>query len=172
MSGSLLRSVVLATGAQQDVAQLSQGLTRDWALSPDGGKLAYLEVSLGQDSAESRAFLLDLASGAVEPLTGDGVAAFGPVWSADGRLALGLLDEASGRGSLELWQNGTITHIAGPQRGFDVPLSFTSDGFVVRAFDGSSAAAPGRSSLVFIGAQGKRQNIANGEVTYLGWTNP
>ncbi|HEX5370886.1 MAG TPA: hypothetical protein VFY10_15880, partial [Dehalococcoidia bacterium] len=45
-SGSMLRSANLTTGAQQDVATLSGGLTRDWALSPSHDKLAYLEVAL------------------------------------------------------------------------------------------------------------------------------
>ncbi len=171
-AGSILRSVNLATNAQQDVAKLSAGLTRDWALSPAHDRLAYLEVALGGDASESRAFMLDLASGAVTPITDQNLAAFGPVWSSDGRLAIGVLDEAAGKGNIEVWQDGKTTQIAGPQRGFDVPLSFTTDGFVVRAFDGTSAAAPGRASLVVVGADGTRQNIANGEVTYLGWTNP
>ena len=171
-SGSLLRSVDVATGTQQDVAKLSDGLTRDWALSPAHDKLAYLEVALSGEGSESRALMLDLASGAVTPITNQDLAAFGPVWSSDGRLAIGVLDEAAGKGNIEVWQDGKMTQIAGPQRGFDVPLSFTTDGFVVRAFDGTTAANPGRSSLVVIGADGTRQNIANGEVTYLGWTNP
>ncbi|HEX5370797.1 MAG TPA: hypothetical protein VFY10_15425, partial [Dehalococcoidia bacterium] len=157
---------------QQDVATLSGGLTRDWALSPSHDKLAYLEVALSGDSSESRAFVLDLASGSLEPITDQSLAGFGPVWSDDGRLAVGVLDESAGKGNIEVWQDGKMAQIAGPQPGFDVPLSFTKDGFVVRAFDGTTAAAPGRSSLVFIGANTTRQNIANGEVTYLGWTNP
>lgn len=46
-AGSRLYSVELATGVQSDLAQLSPGLTREWSLSKDGTRLAFLAMNYG-----------------------------------------------------------------------------------------------------------------------------
>jgi dipeptidyl aminopeptidase/acylaminoacyl peptidase len=150
-----------AGGAGVRVAHLSDGLTRDWALSPDGGKLAFLAPSQGQQ-AKSVVEVLDVAAGAVSAV-GGATDEFGPAWTADGRLSYGAL-----QGGVRV---GTEA-LAGPARGFDVPLAWSRSGsaVVARTFDGSSVTAPGRQSLTLLAVGGARKTIATGEVTFIGWT--
>jgi Tol biopolymer transport system component len=171
-SGSTLASVEAVGGTPVELAVLSEGLTRDWSLSPDGNRLAFLAMNLSPDAITSRALVLDLESRALEPVTDAEVNAFGPVWSSDGALVVGTL-AANGEASLARWEGGSVTAIPGPARGFDVPLGFASGGaMVVRAFSGASATAPGAATLVLIDEKGERHVIASGEVTFAGWSAP
>ena len=73
--------------------------------------------------------------------------------------------------------NSAVT-VLGPSivrdNGFEVPLAVGpgGDSFIVRAFENPSSFSPGRSSLAFVDAEGERNTIATGEVTFVGWTNP
>ncbi|MPZ49000.1 MAG: hypothetical protein GEU75_06770 [Dehalococcoidia bacterium] len=168
-SGSYLVTIGAATGEQAPAVQIAPGLTRDWTLSPAGTELAYLEMELTPDSVSSSAFVLDLATGTVEPAaTGD---AFGPIWTSSGELVVG--QDAVNDNIASFAERGGLS-LPRPARGFDVPLAFTTAGdlALVRAFEGSSAMAPGRSLLAVLGLDGSRTTIASGEVTFLGWINP
>jgi Tol biopolymer transport system component len=173
-TGSRLFSVALDSGVSTYVASLSLGLTRDWALSPGGKQLAYLEIALNDNGVASRAYVLDLAQGTPEALTDGSSAAFGPVWNRSGELVVGTLNEAQGSASLLVVDQTARRIIAGSGRGFEVPISIAPDGsgYVVRSFENASATSPGRSSLTLVGADGSRRTIATGEVTFVGWTNP
>jgi hypothetical protein len=164
-AGSELHRVDLAGLASSQVARLSDGLTRDWALSPDSSRLAYLSLlPQGAGRFASRVQVLDLASGAIAPSV-DGGDEFGPSWTPAGALTLGRLE--SGKGALVV--DGVSS---APADGFDVPLAWSRSGsnLAIRVFDGVSLTAPGTASLVTLGADGKRHTIANGEVTFIGWT--
>jgi Tol biopolymer transport system component len=167
--GSTLHAVEIAGGSMSALAQLSDGLTRDWTLSPDGKRLAFLALGLDPTAVSSQAFVLDLVTGGLTPLTDASVDAFGPVWSESGRLLVGSLDRQSGSGRLVL-EGQTEFPVPPPQRGFDVPLmAVPSGGYIVRSFTGGSAAQPAVSTLTFIGADGMRRVIASGEVMFAGW---
>lgn len=169
-AGSHLWAFDLAAGAATPVARLAEGLTRDWALSPAGDRLAFLALNVTAERVSTRAFVLDLATGAVTPV-GDRIAdAFHPVWAPDGALAMGSLRPGSAAAGLLVVREGRATRLAGPRRGFDVPLAATADGrFIVRVFDGSSATDPGRPQLALVTEDGRRQPLVSGEVTLLGW---
>ena len=173
-AGSRLFEVDLATGVSDFVTTLSLGLTRDWSLSPDGTKVAYLEIGIGPDEVSSRALVFDFAAAKAEAVTNRTTAAFSPVWSADGDLVVGSLDEANRTAGLLTVDTSTRTMLGGPARGFEVPLAVGPGGssYIVRAFENASSYSPGRSSLALVGADGVRQTIATGEVTFVGWTNP
>jgi len=173
-SGSRLFEADLTTGVSKFVAALSLGLTRDWSLSPDGTKVAYLEIGIGPDDVSSRAMVFDFGSAKAEAVTNRTTAAFSPVWSAGGDLVIGSLDEATRTAGLLTVDTTTRTVIEGPARGFDVPLAVGpgESSYIVRAFENASSYSPGRSSLALVGANGVRQTIAAGEVTFVGWTNP
>jgi Tol biopolymer transport system component len=173
-AGSRLFETDLASGVSKFVSSLSLGLTRDWSLSPDASKLAYLEIGIGPDEVTSRALVFDFGSEKPEAMTDRTLSAFSPVWSADGSLMVGTLDEATHKAGLLRIDTAARTLIEGPARGFEVPLAVgpVDTGFVVRAFENPSSYSPGRSSLAFVGADGERQSIATGEVTFVGWTNP
>jgi hypothetical protein len=172
-SGSRLLAVDVLSGVSSEIARLSNGLTRDWALSPDGRQLAYLAMSFTPADVSSRAYLLDLLSGANQPLTGAGVDAFSPVWNRDGLLVIGSLGR-EGDARLLNFDKGVRSQVEGPERGFEVPLSMapSSAGYLVRSFEGSSVVSPGRSRLTLLDASGVRHTIATGEVTFVGWINP
>jgi Tol biopolymer transport system component len=149
-------------GTGLEVARLASGLTRDWSLSPDGTRLAYLVMSFEDGRISSRAAVLDLATGSIAAAGLPDVDAFNPVWTADGRLVLGSPAVPGGRERI------------GPAQltsGFDVPLAFSpaSDGLVVRSFDGVSAVSPGRPTLTLVDRGGVRHAVASGEVTFVGW---
>ena len=173
-AGSRLFELQLTSGVSRFVATLSLGLTRDWSLSPDGSKVAYLEIGFGQDEVASRAMVLDLATASTQAVTDRSTAAFGPVWSSDGDLVVGSLDDSAGAGDLLNINSAARTVIDGPARGFEVPLAVgpAGDTYIVRAFENASSFSPGRSSLALVAANGDRQTIATGEVTFVGWTNP
>jgi Tol biopolymer transport system component len=173
-AGSRLFEVDLANGISKFVTTLSLGLTRDWSLAPDGSKFAYLEIGIGPDQVSSRALVFDFAGAKAEAVTNRTTAAFSPVWSADGDLVVGSLDEAKGIAGLLNVDSTTRKTIEGPERGFDVPLAIGPGGnsYIVRAFENASSYSPGRSSLALVGADGVRQTISTGEVTFVGWTNP
>jgi hypothetical protein len=167
-NASDLYAIDLAGGDASRIARLADGLTRDWALSPAGDKLAYLVLNLSRDRIASRAFVLDLASGRMSVAGPEDADAFSPVWTTAGELALGTLSGEGGGALLRIGADRTDA-LAPPLRGFDVPLAFSSRaGFAVRSFEGGSASAPGRSVLTLL-AGGRRITIASGEVTLLGW---
>jgi Tol biopolymer transport system component len=167
--GSTFHSVDLTNGSISAPLQLSDGLTRDWTLSPDGKRLAFLALSLEPAAVSSQALVLELATGVITPLSDTSVDAFGPVWTESGRLVVGSLYRQSGGGRL-LIEGQTEPAVTPPQRGFDLPLTAEpSGGYIVRSFTGGSLAQPGHSTLSFIGADGSRRVIASGEVTLAGW---
>jgi Tol biopolymer transport system component len=172
--GSYFSSLDIASGAETQIAQLSDGLTRDWDLSPDGGRLAYLAIDLGASDATSHAKVLDIASGAVESVGMAGSDAFSPRWDAAGNLVLGQLADGAASTAAEVIGQGSTLTLAAPQRGFDVPLAIDAHGggIAVRSFDGASTANPGRAVLTVIDKYGARHEIAAGEVTFLGWIKP
>lgn len=171
--GSLLYAVDMASGAETEVGVLSAGLTRDWHLSPDGSRLAFLEMAFSAGVTSSQAFIFDIATATLQPVTGGGVSAFGPVWNAQGELVVGSLS-ADGESAIIHAGSGTTSHVPGPARGFDVPLASSPDGAtqLVRAFSGESATAPGAATLTLIDSNGERHVIARGDVTFAGWSTP
>ncbi len=122
----------------------------------------------------SRALVFDFATSKAEAVTDRTTAAFSPVWSANGALVVGSLDETNRTAGLLTANTHTRTVNEGPARGLDVPLAVGPGGssYIVRAFENASSYSPGRSSLALVGADGARQTIATGEVTFVGWTNP
>jgi dipeptidyl aminopeptidase/acylaminoacyl peptidase len=172
--GSHLYEVDLNSGVPAQVATLSPGLTRDWALSPEGTRLAFLEIAFTDAEVVSRASVLELGTGDVLPLTSAEDVAFAPVWSDAGELAIGVFDQATSESALLIVNGESRTEIAGSERGFDVPLAYNAaaDAYLVTAFENDSIIAPGRSTLVLVGADGERKTIAEGEVILVGWTHP
>ncbi len=177
-SGSFLFAAELPSGEQMLLTRLSTSLTRDWTLSPSGDQLAFLALSGAGERITSRAYVLDLATGASQLAGSSNADAFNPTWEPSGNLLLGQLapaETASGMISLLVDGNEPIAvGLTPPAAGFDVPLAQSPQGewIALRSFEGRSAANPGRSVLAVLDTTGNRQLIATGEVTFLGWITP
>jgi len=157
--------------AIKSAGHLSDDLTRDWTLSPDGTRLAFLALSVAGERVTSRAMVMDLASGKVTPAAEAGGDQFGPAWSPRGALSIGeIAPDAVTPGPART--NGQPT-LPGPAAGFDVPAGWSPDGrfLAVRTFQGGSAAAPGSSALAVVGPNGFRKTLASQEVTFIGWVS-
>ena len=163
-----------AGGAPQTVAHLSDRLARDWQLSPDGGRLAYLAQTQGAGLA---AHVLDLSTGRVTaPFAAADAAQFHPTWEHDGSLTIGVLGEGGSAGalSLQLGDGGAaaVESLPGTTGGIDVPLSWSPGGehLVVRAFEGNTTADPGPSRVVVLDPAGERRPLSPlSDVAVAGW---
>ncbi len=171
----LFRAAAAGGLAPEPVAHLSDGVARDWHLSPDGTRLAYLAQD---DGVGFVAEVLGLATGRAEaPLAVAGTAQFNPVWEATGALTVGSL--GAGGAPLRLSVDGgpqpasaRLPAPPGGAPGFDVPLAWSPDGahLAVRRFDGQSASDPGPSQVQVLGADGVRRALSTlSDVVLLGW---
>jgi Tol biopolymer transport system component len=175
---------VPADGATGElIAHLSDDIARDWHLSPDGTRLAYLAAREG--TAGFSAHVLDLGGGAVAAAPTDAFSAlnargaqapdeFNPIWHPDGQnLTVGRIEKGIAAPAVSLSSaDGSLQAMAGPQRGFDVPLSWSPDGgyLAVRAFTGSSASDPGSSQVVVVAAGAGRLELSSlSDVEVIGW---
>ena len=89
------------------VTSLGSGMTFEpgtgnpgWALSPDGRRMAYRDVSGGDDG---EIWITDLASGQISRLTFDAGADWAPRWSDDGSRVYFLSTRGSPDGTRRLW---------------------------------------------------------------------
>ncbi len=166
LGGTELRLFSFAANTSSFVARLSDGLTREWVLSPSGRSVAFLALGASA-GATSRLQVLDLDSGLVIPSAAQGDE-FGPAWTPSGEITIGRLTRSAATTGVYT-QSGPV---GGLEKGFDVPLmwSRSAASIAVRTFDGSSLSAPGAARLDVIAANGNRNTIATGEVTFIGWT--
>jgi len=172
--GSDLRSVGASGGDDGLIGRLSEGLTRDWTLSPDGRHLAYLDLTFTATEAASRAYVFDILTGSRLEAGAAESDAFSPAWDAAGRLIVGQLRRDGRPAPATVVKPGEDGEgmLTAPDAGFDVPLAADAAGVAVTSFDGNSLMNPGRASLVVVDPAGVRREIATGEVTFLGWITP
>jgi Tol biopolymer transport system component len=182
-SGTDLGRVSAAGGSAALIAHLSDDFARDWHLSPDGSRLAFLAPRPTGDRVSFSAAVLELAVGGDRQLkvasavAGQGQAdEFNPIWHPNGRdLTVGRLTAGDGGApALRIAAAGTGTQksLAAPPHGFDVPLSWSPDGsyLAVRFFEGDSAMTPGRSWVTVVDGGGERQTVsANSDIEIVGW---
>ncbi len=144
---------------------LSEHITRDWALSPDGSRLAFVEANTGQE-------LRYLPRVVATASAGDGVVsaasaatmtrqALGAVWAPAGAQPLfGDEPPPSPPGDVRA-QTGS---------GFDVPLGYSRDGgaLVVRHWSGGSFAEPGTPRLEIV--NGRDRQALRDFSRFFGWS--
>jgi Tol biopolymer transport system component len=187
--GTDLGSVSLAGGRGELIAELSDDISRDWHLSADGTRLAYLAIR--DDGTGFSARVLDLsgaasgqADGGGKPSLGtlatlnnrdeDAADEFNPIWHPNGQnLTLGRIDRAGSSPAVNLRAaDGKLRALAAPQGGFDVPLSWSDDGgyLAVRSFEGSSATEAGASYVTVVGSEGSRRQLSSSsDLMVIGW---
>ncbi|MEX2446254.1 MAG: hypothetical protein WD734_02855 [Dehalococcoidia bacterium] len=151
----------------------SDEIARDWQLSPDGRALAYLAPEVSAERVVYRAHVVDLGGGTLSwPQVATEGEHYGPTWTPEGALAVGQ-EAATGAAPVALLQPGKSPGtLAPPERGFDVPVAWSSGGeyLAARTFDGANSTMPGRESAVVIGSDGQRFPLAAaGEIILMGW---
>jgi Tol biopolymer transport system component len=181
LSGTHFGEVPAAGGSPRLLVQASDESARDWHLSPDGTRVAFLAGQPTDDRIAIRAFVVELVEGGEpQPLTdfSEGLDAgdhFNPVWHPDGqRIAVGRTpDDGFKAVALVSLATGELEEVTpAPDQGFDVPVSWSPEGdyLAVRSFEGSSAAQPGREHLVLIEPGKGRQAVADrGNLEFIGW---
>ena len=181
LSGTHFGAVAATGGASRLLVQASDETARDWHLSPDGTRVAYLARQPTDDWIAIRAFVVELVEGAEpQPLSDfsealDAGNHFKPLWHPDGQcIAIGRTPEdGSGAAALVSLAGGELEEVTpGPDQGFDVPAGWSPEGdyLVVRSFEGSSAAQPGREHLVIIELGEGREAVADkGNLEFIGW---
>jgi Tol biopolymer transport system component len=183
-SGTELGQVAVG-GSPSLIAHLGDDFTRDWHLSPDGERLAFLSpqqsqagVPAGQDGTLLRAMVMDLENGyrlrpalaaADEPAQ-----EFNPIWNPHDRdLTLGrlVMGERSAP-AMRVSAAGT-RRLNGPSQGFDVPMAWSPDGktLALRSFEGDLESNLGPWHLILLDSAGQRQEVkAKSEISFVGWT--
>lgn len=166
-TGALLAVVLDGRGstltrAGAEARRLSAHPTRDWALSPDGARLAFVEANLdgGLRYLPRVAAVADGAVAAAFGGVGEEGQALGAAWPPDGGAPRFGREPETAPGGVRAQAGG----------GFDVPLGYSRDGaaLAVRRWSGSSFAAPGEARLQIV-AEGERRAIA-GFGRFHGWT--
>lgn len=141
-----------------ELLSLGTNITRDWALSPDGSALAYIETDLSAGVAyRSRIVALDGSGGAAAQEAAEGQA-LGAAWSPDGVADLGREGVVVGPSAQE----------AAPA-GFDIPKGFAPDGSaqVVQHWSGATFAEPGDPALELVAGNARLALPARAD--FLGW---
>ncbi len=148
-------SALLRDGAM--IARISSFITRDWQLSPDGSRVAFIETNTaGGLHYVARVARLDgSADAGAQSVPGTGQQ-LGVAWAPGGSPAFGA-------------EPGGGVSAQGGAAGFDIPLAYTANGraLAVQHWTGASFAAPGRMTIEVV-ADGSRQRI-DGYTEFYGW---
>ncbi len=172
--GTDVRSV--AGGRDRLEIHVSDGIAREWTISEDGGRLAYLAPVAGGDAVTYRAYTVDLTSAARRTVAvgGDAGDQLGPVWrTGSAELTLG----GPGIGTVPRFiaAGGAPGAAVGPAAGsgFEQPLAWSPDGrfLALRAFTGSDSEHPGASSDQILAPAGRRVALPDGPNAFVGWVN-
>lgn len=169
-SGELLQVVIDSRGSTvqksgSDFVHLGAFITRDWALSPDGSRLAYIEVNTdsGLQYLARTAALGERSTVQAQALTLD-LSALGAAWNPETG------DATYGAEPQEGVQIQALSSDANDPQGFDVPLAYSADGDVlaVTHWTGESFDEPGVSGVYLVDAEGRW--AIGGGARFLGWS--
>ncbi|MDO8617164.1 MAG: hypothetical protein Q7T33_15750 [Dehalococcoidia bacterium] len=169
------------------VADLTDQIASDFALSPDAHKFAFLAPQLvegsepGSVEIRARVWWTDLGTTATSPLPIDNLPPgdfLRPAWYPDSsRLTVGLLP-ADGRPGKLLTvpvAGGMPELLPTEASGYDVPVSWAPDGSYIAVIrdSGTSIGTPSRRRLVFVSPAGHRLDSGEGhDLEPLGWVQP
>ena len=167
-SGALLIVVIDGRGssllrAGETLLQLSDAITRDWRVSPDGQRIAFVET-LTTNGVSYHARVIDLVSAAGGRVAAQQVASgeqLGIAWRP------GSADPTAGQDPSST--GGGALHAAGAEAGFDVPLGYSGSGdyLVAETWSGASFDAPGQVEMQLL--HGGARHDLHGATRFLGW---
>lgn len=154
------------------VAHLSDDISREWTLSPDGAALAY---SVAETGAQPRviAMRLDLATGAATPALDAAGSQINPAWSRDGELTVAAVKPEGGGDAVIAASSGAGETLDDNDDSIDLPLAWSPDGesLAVRAVDGATPFEARGSRIELLRRDGTREAVSEGpDVLIVGWT--
>lgn len=172
-TGSDLYSVGPDGSAETLIAHLTDGIARDWRISPDGASIAFSEA--GPGVAGVRTKVLDLATGAIADAVSstDGARVeFNPAWRPDGELTIASVKPEGGGDAVSIDAGGTVRALSNNDDSIDLPLAWSADGaaLVVRSVEGANAQSAGESALELLRDDGSRDRLSDSpDVLIVGW---
>jgi len=148
------------TRAGEPLRWLSSHVTRDWALSPDGTRIAFVEASTWQGLRYLPQVVWIEGNGGVAAASTSTAQALGVAWSPT--------DDSPSFGGEPSIPPGSVS--AQAPAGFDVPLGYSRDGsaLVVNHWSGSGFAQPGTPSLQIVTPE--QRQLLNGFTGFFGWS--
>jgi len=176
-AGTELGQVPTGGGLSSLLAHLGDDFTRDWHLSPDGARLAFLAPQQSQAGTVLRAMVMEL-NGTFQlrpalPPADRPAQDFNPIWHPrDGDLTLGRLALGEARAPVMRVDASGVQPLEAPSQGFDVPLAWSADGstLALRSFQGDLESEIGPWHLVLLDAEGQRREVkAESEISFVGW---
>ena len=177
-AGTELSQVAAGGGVPSLLAHLGDDFTRDWHLSPDGTRLAFLAPEQSQAGTVLRAMVMQL-NGAFQPRPALPAADrpaqdFNPIWHpGDGDLTVGRLTLGDVKAPALRVDASQVEPLEAPSQGFDVPVAWSPDGstLALRSFQGDLESELGPWHLVLLDAEGQRREVkAENEISFVGWT--
>ncbi len=172
-TGGDFYSVGIDGSGETLVAHLSDDISREWTLSPDGRTLAY---ALAETGPEPRvvAMRLDLATGAIAPALGDSAGSqINPAWTPTNDLTVASVKPEGGGDAVAIAADGTASTLDDNDDSIDLPLAWSPDGesLAVRAVDGASPFEAQGSRIELLRRDGTRDAVSEGpDVLIVGWT--
>lgn len=159
-------------GGDEKLLEKVPGIARDWTLSPDGSRLAFLAPAARSGSARYRAFTMaatvDGSPAEVKTDAGDALGVIFQPGSDD--LSVG--GPAAGPVAQGVGPDGTLKGALGTGRGkgFDQPVEWSSDGrfLAIREFEGESVDNAGVAQDVVLIPDGTRLAI---DGSFIGWVD-
>jgi WD40-like Beta Propeller Repeat len=176
-TGTELGQVPTGSGPPSLLAHLGDDFTRDWHLSPDGDRLAFLTPQQSSAGTVLRAMVMEL-SGTFQlrqalPTGNRPAQDFNPIWHPkDDDLTLGRLTLGEARAPAIRVDASEVEALEAPSEGFDVPLAWSPDGgtLALRSFQGDLESESGPYHLILLDAKGRRQEVkAESEISFVGW---
>jgi hypothetical protein len=169
VAGDLITVVIDGQGSSvlrggNDLGVISPNITRDWQLSPDGTRLAFIEADLSAGlhyRARTVALTLsdeiEVAAQAYVPGVGQQL---GVAWRP-GAATPTFGEDPQPPGVEAMAQSASS--------GFDLPLAYSPDGasLVVQSWSGTSFANPGEMQLALVNEHGRTE--LSGATRFFGW---
>jgi len=176
-AGTELGQVAAGGGLPSLLAHLGDDFTRDWHLSPDGARLAFLAPQQSQAGTVLRAMVVELNGTfqlrPVLPTADRPTQDFNPIWHPkDGDLTLGRLALGEAKAPAMRVDASGPQPLEAPSQGFDVPLAWSPDGgtLALRSFQGDMESEVSPWHLVLLDAEGQRREVkAESEISFVGW---
>jgi len=173
--GTDVMAVAISAGMITNIGHVSDGIARDFRLSPDGQKILYTARLPGGDYCVG---ILHVKSKGKDVLIQGANDHYGPIWQpvVDAVTLSTEPVDPTGKGrllNLAAIAKTPLSTIPAPPGGFDVPTSWSPDGryLAVRSFQGESSHRITSEKIVVISPSngGRHELGTSGPAQFIGW---